>query len=65
MNFSSTNKINQKRSLETQQKGHNIFTIPLFLAMVGPSMIFFFFMRDILLFYFRVILRLQYFHNKF
>ena len=46
MNFSSTNKINQKRSLETQQKDHNIFTIPLFLAMVGPSMIFYYFFYE-------------------
>ena len=54
MDFSSTNWINPKRSLETQKESYDIFTIPLFLAMVGPSLIF----------YFRVMLRLQYFYNK-
>ena len=46
MNFSSTNWINQKRSLETKTKSHDIFTIPLFLAMVGPSLIFYHFILE-------------------
>ena len=46
MNFSSTNWINQKRSLETQKESHNIFTIPLFLAMVGSSLIFYYFILE-------------------
>ena len=57
MNFSSKKLNKSKKKPRNTTKSHDIFTIPLFLAMVGPSLIFYYFIL-------RVILRPQYFHNK-
>ena len=46
MIFGSKNWLNQKRSLGTQQNVDDIFTIPLFLAMVGPGLIFYYFILE-------------------
>ena len=46
MIFGSKNWLNQKRSLGTQQNVDDIFTISLFLAMVGPGLIFYYFILE-------------------
>ena len=56
MNFGSTNWLNQKRSLGTQQNV-TIF-LQYFISSYGG------FWSDILLLYFRVMLHPQHFHNK-
>ena len=58
MNFDLLNLTSPKKKSRNTTKGHDIFTIPLFLAMVGPSLIY------IYIYNFRVILHPQYFHNK-
>ena len=60
MNFDLLNLTSPKKKSRNTTKSHDIFTIPLFLAMVGPSLIYIY----IYIYNFRVILHPQYFHNK-
>ena len=46
MNFDLLNLTSPKKKSRNTTKGHDIFTIPLFLAMVGPSLIWYYFILE-------------------